>query len=113
MRCSRAVVTALFLVACLALAGSSSGQERKKEPVDRAVSGEVTVVDPIAHTLSLRDPEGRESTFRVNDDTTILVEDRRIPLDQIHAGDHVAVDVDNREGVDVATYIEVVEGPKR
>jgi hypothetical protein len=112
MRCRHAVVVVLVLIACLSPAGSSGAQMRKKEPMDRAVSGVVTVVDPIARTLSLRDPEGQEATFRAGDRTTILLDDRPISLDQIHSGDYVAVDVDVRDGVEMATYIEVVDNPK-
>ncbi len=112
MRRKRGSAAVFVLLAGLALAGPSAAQVRTQEPVDRAASGTITVVDTVARTVTVRDPEAKEATFRVNDDTTILEGGQRIRLDQLKKGDHVALDSDDHEGLDVATYIEVVDVPK-
>lgn len=111
MRRILATAAALSLVAGLGMAAPGAAQERTQEAMERAASGTVTVVDVLGRTFSIRDADDQETTFAVDDDTTILEGGRHVALDRLQAGDRVAVDLDDRGGVQTATYVEVVEDP--
>lgn len=101
-----------LIVVGLAIAAGARSQPVEHEQVGTAFTGKVTSVDPDAKTVSVRGANGEQGVFHVLDeDTTIMSGDEEVPLSALKRGDRVTIDADRREGRNVATYIEVVEGP--
>ena len=100
----------LALALCLA-AGAVLAQVKKEEDVDLALTGKISVVDPIAKTIALDGANGEHTVVAVNDKTTIMSGDKKLKLDGLHKNDWVAVDADRHGATVTATYIEVVDDP--
>lgn len=106
---ARSAFTALAVVVLAAVASAASAQTRVEETVDHALTGDVTVVDPVAGTVTVGDVSGQLTTLVVNDATTLLKDDVHIGIDDLVKGDRVVVEWDDRTGRNLATYLEVVE----
>jgi Cu/Ag efflux protein CusF len=102
------VFAVVFLAATLA-----NAQAVKKETSDFLMTGEVTAIDTAAKTITLKGANGETGTFTVNDSTTIMNGNSKIALSALQKGSRVALNGDNPGGKKIATYIEVVEGPKK
>lgn len=103
-----ALVAALFL--CVSLA---SAQTVKKETADFLMTGEIVVVDAAAKLITLKGANGESGVYKVNDATTIMNGNAKIPLSGLQKGAQIAINGDNVSGENIATYIEVVEGPEK
>jgi len=82
-----------------------------EEAIDHALSGDVTVVDPIASTFTVRDEDGQLTTLVVDDDTALWEDNESIGLADLAKGDRVTVEWNDRSGRNRVTYLEVVEDP--
>ena len=107
---TRLAATLIAISGCL-LAVMAGAQTLKKENVDLALTGKLTVVDMVARTIALQGANGESNVVAVNDKTTIMSGDKKIALAGLHKDDWVAVDADRRDAKVVATYIEVVDDP--
>jgi len=101
----------LFGLALCLGAGAALAQVDKTENVDLALTGKISVVDPIAKTIALDGANGEHTVVAVNDKTTIMSGDKKLKLDGLHKNDWIAVDADRRGATVTATYIEVVDDP--
>lgn len=99
------------LVGGLAVVGSTASADaaRRVEATDHALTGDVTVVDPIESTLTVRDDGGQLTTIVVTGDTSVIDGARTTKLADLRPGDRVVVDWDDRTGRNLASYLEVVE----
>ena len=102
------VVAAAVLAATLA-----NAQTVEKETADFLMTGEIVVVDATAKLITLKGANGENGVYKVNDATTIMSGNAKIPLSGLQKGARVAINGDNKTGENVATYIEVVEGPEK
>jgi hypothetical protein len=106
---------------CLALAGgvpvvgfaaTADAATRVVESTDHVLTGDVTLVDPIAKTVTVRDDDGQLITIVVTVATSVADGARHSGLSDLKAGDRVVVDWDDRTGRNLATYLEVVDEAK-
>ena len=102
------VVAAAFLATNLA-----SAQTVKKETADFLMTGEIVVVDATAKLITLKGANGENGVYKLNDATTIMSGNAKIPPSSLQKGARIAINGDNKTGENVATYIEVVEGPEK
>ena len=103
----------LFLAAAFLCANLAGAQAVKKETADFLMTGEITAIDTTAKTITLKGANGETGTFVVNDATTIMSGNAKIPLSGLKKGARVALNGDNPGDKKIATYIEVVEGPEK
>lgn len=108
---AKATHLALVALALCMAAAPALGQTLKKEKVDSALTGKITVIDATARTVALEGVNGERTVVGVDDDTTIMSGPDKVGLDGLHAGDWVAVDADRSGDALKATYIEVVDDP--
>jgi hypothetical protein len=102
----------LTLATALLCASFATAQTVQKETADFLMTGEITAIDTAAKTLTLKGANGESGTFVVNDATTIMNGNAKIPLSGLQKGSRVALNGDNPGDKKIATYIEVVEGPE-
>jgi len=109
---SKIIRTSLVISIALWLgAAAAHAQVNKTETVNIAMTGKITVVDPIARTIALDGANGEHLVVGVDDKTTIMSGDKKLALEGLHKNDWVAVDADQRGAKVVGTYIEVVDDP--
>jgi hypothetical protein len=108
---AKATHLALAAAALCMAAAPAPGQTLEKEKVDSALTGKITVIDEIAHTLALQGANGERTVVGVDEHTTIMSGPDKVGLDGLRAGDWVAVDADRSGDSLKATYIEVVDDP--
>lgn len=104
----------LVFASLVALAAASGARTRVDEAADHVLTGDITVVDRVANTITVRGEDGELTTLLVTDATALGDDARHIALDDLVKGDRVAVEWDDRTGRNVATYLEVVDevGPR-
>jgi hypothetical protein len=101
----------VFAAALLIVALSANAQTVKKETADFLMTGKIVVVDAAAKLITLEGANGEKGVYKVNDATTIMSGNAKIPLSGLQTGSRIAINGDNKSGENIATYIEVVEGP--
>jgi hypothetical protein len=102
----------LLFATMILSANLASAQTVQKETADFLMTGEITAIDTAAKTLTLKGANGESGTFTVNDATTIMNGNAKIPLSGLQKGSRVALNGDDPGDKKIATYIEVVEGPE-
>lgn len=110
-RLHRVGAIVLTLAVPWALVVANAEPLRAEDAIDHAISGDVTVVDPIANTFTVRDDDGQLTTLVVDDDTARWKDDESIGLADLAKGDRVAVEWNDWSGRNRVTYLEVVEDP--
>ena len=103
----------LLIAVAFLCANLASAQTVKKETADFLMTGEIVVVDATAKLITLKGANGESGVYKVNDATTIMNGNAKIPLSGLQKGARIAVNGDNKTGENIATYIEVVEGPEK
>lgn len=89
----------------------ANAQTVKKETADFLMTGKIVVVDAASKLITLEGANGEKGVYKVNDATTIMSGNAKIPLSGLQKGSRIAINGDNTSGENIATYIEVVEGP--
>ena len=101
----------IVFAAALLVATFANAQTVKKETADFLMTGKIVVVDASSKLITLEGANGEKGVYKVNDATTIMNSNAKIPLSALQVGSRIAINGDNKTGENIATYIEVVEGP--
>jgi hypothetical protein len=99
------------LVASLALATTVTAQVRLTEPVDFAVTGEITAIDTAGKTLTVKGANDDGGSFAVNEKTTIKNGSKSLALGDLKKGWRVVLNGDDDGTRKLVTYMEVVDAP--
>ena len=102
----------VVLLAGLALAAPAAAQPRAEEKANIAVTGDVTAVDVVASTITLKGTfDDAGVTYDVDGGTTIMSGAQKIGLGDLKTGWNVAANGHELRGRKVLTYIKVVKAP--
>lgn len=99
----------LALAAALPLATAAAAQSAPTQIARFMVTGEVTAIDTAKQTVTVKGTGQAGGTYSIDKGTTIMSGNQRIDLDELELGSRVALNAEKN----VATHIEVVEGPVR
>jgi precorrin-6B methylase 2 len=100
-----------LLAGALLVATFVNAQTVKKETADFLMTGKIVAIDAASKLITLEGANGEKGVYKVNDATTIMNGNAKIALGGLQAGSRIAINGDNKTGENIATYIEVVEGP--
>ena len=100
------------LAAALLLATLANAQTVKKETADFLMTGKIVSIDEPSGLIKLEGANGEKGVYKVNDATTIMNGNAKIVLGRLQVGSRIAINGVNKTGENVASYIEVVEGPE-
>ncbi|MBW2422030.1 MAG: hypothetical protein JRH19_26075 [Deltaproteobacteria bacterium] len=114
MQASRMALLLLAAFSLLVVAAACSAQveEKEKESVEFAVTGEVRAVEVEEKVLVVSGANNDGGVFLLDDKTTIKSGAKKIKLEQLQKGMQVAVDAKIKDGKLIATYVEVVVDDK-
>jgi len=103
------IVSALYI---LSIAGFSFAAEKKAPAKVKPVSGEVTAVDAMAKTITVKGKQG-EVSLVVDDKTMVKIGKEKKSLADVKAGDKATVKYVEMDGKNVAKSIAISAAPAK
>lgn len=106
---NRKLAGAFALIAIVALATIPLAHGQGKADAAKTLDGQLLKIDPAAKSLSVKTADDKEATFMYTDQTQIKGADKGVQGLATQEGAHVRVSYIERNGVNVATQIEVMQ----
>src|SRR5437870_13898274 len=109
-----AVIAVALAVALPARAADEKKAEKPETPKKQQYTGDVTKVDAVGKSITVKKGEGDEKTFSVADKAKVVTKDKEAAeLSDLKVGDKVTVHYTSEGGKDVANHMATADPRRR